>query len=54
MKHILYGLNDSVEVVETASYSEAFKCICEKAKFDTALVDLAVPELGGFGSLKAL
>ena len=34
MKHILYGLDDSVEVVEAASYGEAFECICEEAKFD--------------------
>ena len=54
MKHILYGLGDSVEDVEAASYSEAFKCICEEAKFDKALVDLTVPKLDGFGSLKAL
>ena len=54
VKRILYGLDDSVEDVEAASYSEAFKCICEEAKFDKALVDLAVPGLDGFGCLKAL
>ena len=54
MKHILYGLGDSVEDVEDASYSEAFNCICEKAKFDKALVDLTVPGLDGFKCLKAL
>ncbi len=37
-----------------ASYSEAFECICGEAKFDKALVDLAVPGLDGFGCLKAL
>ncbi len=54
VKRILYGLDDSVEDVEAASYSEAFKRICEEAKFDKALVDLAVPGLDGFRCLKAL
>ena len=54
MKQTLYGLDDSVTVVEATSYNKAFKLICEEAKFDKALVDLAAPELNGFGSLKAL
>ena len=54
MKHILYGLGDSVEDVEAASYSEAFKCICEEANFDKAPVDLTVPGSDGFRCLKAL
>ena len=54
MKQTLYGLDDSVTVVEAISYNKAFKLICEEAKLDKALVDLAAPELNGFGSLKAL
>ena len=54
MKHILHGLDDSVKVVEAASYSKAFKCICEEAKFDKILVDLKVRGLDAFRCLKGL
>ena len=54
MKHILLGLEDSVEVIEAASYNEARKCISDEAKFDMALVDIAMPGLDEFKGLKAL
>ena len=54
MKHILLGLDDSVEVVEAASYGEARARVQDEAKFDMALVDLAMPGLDDFAGLKHL
>lgn len=54
MKHILLGLDESVEVVEAASYDEARQRVSEEPPFDMALVDLAMPGLDDFSGLKLL
>jgi DNA-binding NarL/FixJ family response regulator len=54
MKHILVGLDESVEVIEAGSYDEARQIIKELPAFDMALVDLGMPGLNDFDGLRDL
>ncbi len=54
LKHLLDRLADRVEIVETGSAEQTFEYLAASDDFDLVLIDLIMPGMSGFESLRQL
>ena len=52
MKHVLTGLDEDVEVVETDSFADAANAIAENSGLDLVLLDLLMPDMSPVEGLR--
>ena len=54
LKHVLKSLDDNVDIVEAANFSEAIDAISNGEKVDLILIDLLMPGMEPFEGLRAM